>query len=74
MEHGIKNHPSISSEYVCFLVAHLVLTRLDKLEKRMLVLESENDELKRQIVNAMKAATTASYKAEQAHKEAKNKK
>ena len=74
MEHGIENHPSISSEYVRFLVAHSGLTRLDRLEKRMLILEKDNDELKKQVVNAVKAATTASNKAEQALKEAKNKK
>lgn len=72
MEHGIENHPSISSEYVRFLVAHSGLTRLDKLERRMLTLEKDNDDLKKQIVNAVKAATTASNKAEQALKEAKN--
>ena len=74
MEHGIENHPSISSEYVRFLVAHSGLTRLDRLEKRMLVLERDNDELKKQVINAVKAATTASNKAEQALKEVKNKK
>ena len=74
MEHRIENHPSISSEYVRFLVAHSGLTRLDRLEKRMLVLERDNDELKKQVINAVKAATTASYKAEQALKEVKNKK
>ena len=74
MEYGIDNHPSISSEYVRFLVAHSGLTRLDRLEKRMLLLEKDNEELKKQVINGVKAATTASNKVEQALKEAKNKK
>ena len=40
----------------------------------MLLLEKDNEELKKQVINAVKAATTASNKAEQALKEAKNKK
>ena len=74
MEHGIENYPCISSEYVGFLVAHSGLTRLDRLEKRVSTLERDNDELKKQVIATVKAATTAFNKAEHALKEAKNRK
>ena len=40
----------------------------------MLILEKDNEDLKKQVLNTIKAAITASNKAEQALKEAKNKK
>ena len=56
MTHGIENHPSISSEYVRFLVAHCGLSRLDKLEVRVKKVE---EDVKTAVTNAATAKRTA---------------
>ena len=71
MTHGIENHPSIASEYVRFLVAHSGLTRLDKLEARVLKLETELKSTTAIATTAKRVADTALTKATEAMKEAK---
>jgi hypothetical protein len=71
MTHGIENHPSIASEYVRFLVAHSGLTRLDKLEARVLKLETEMKSTTALATTAKRVADTALTKATEAMKEAK---
>jgi hypothetical protein len=66
MRHGIENHPSMASEYVRFLVANSGLTKIDKMEARLKALEEENKILKRDVVQADKAAKSAANKAEEA--------
>ena len=71
MAHGIENHPSISSEYVRFLVAHCGLSRLDKLEARVKKIE---EDVKTAVTNAATAKRTADQaftKANEAIREAK---
>jgi hypothetical protein len=71
MAHGIENHPSIASEYVRFLVAHSGLTRLDKLEVRVLKLEENMRKVLVDSAYARKTADQAQTKAVEAMKEAK---
>ena len=66
MRHGIENHPSISSEYVRFLVANAGLSKIAALEKKTQAMSDELKEIKRQLVASQKAATTASNKADKA--------
>ena len=73
MKHGIENHPSIASEYVRFLVANSGLSKMDSMECRLLALEEENKNLKRDVAQADKAAKSAANKAEEAKLLAKKK-
>ena len=73
MKHGIENHPSIASEYVRFLVANSGLAKMEKIEKRMLALEKENEQLKKDVAHADKAAKTAANKADETKVLAKKK-
>ena len=73
MKHGIENHPSMASEYVRFLVANSGLSKIDKMEARLLALEEENKTLKRDVAQADKAAKSAANKAEEAKLLAKKK-
>lgn len=66
LKHGIENHPSISSEYVRFLVANSGMTKLDKAVKDMTKVQSEMKEFTKSLKTVEKTATTASNKADQA--------
>ena len=71
MAHGIENHPSISSEYVRFLVAHCGLSRLDQLEVKVKKLE---EDVKTAVTNSATAKRTADQaltRANEAMREAK---
>ena len=56
---GIKNHASISSEYVCFFIQKASLGRVAKLE-------SENKDLKEQMRTVESMAKEAKQKEENA--------
>ena len=71
MQHGIENHPSISSEYVRFLVANCGLERIAKLESQNDKLTSEVTELKKLVTSQNKTLSTLANKAEEALKLAK---
>mmetsp|Transcript_13572 Transcript_13572/g.15820 ORF Transcript_13572/g.15820 Transcript_13572/m.15820 type:complete len:203 (-) Transcript_13572:164-772(-) len=77
MRHGIENHPSISSEYVRFLVANCGLSRLQKLETTTLQLQSDLKsnmaEMKKTMESVKKMAASASNKADQVEKAVKKK-
>ena len=74
MTHGIENHPSISSEYVRFLVANSGLTAMDTMSSNVSKLLGDVKELSKSLKTVEKAATTASNKADQALTAAKNSK
>ena len=68
-QHGIENHPSMSSEYVRFLVAHTDATKVDQLEEKVKGLEaqskkweSEAKRLDKEVDGAKKSITTANNK------------
>ena len=70
-QHGIENHPSMSSEYVRFLVAHTDATKVDQLEKKMKDLETtskkwetETKRLDKELDGAKRSITTANNKLE----------
>ena len=69
--YGIENHPSISSEYVRFLVANCGLERIHKLETSNEKLTAEVAELKKSLASANKSLSTVANKAEEALKLAK---
>ena len=71
MEHGIENHPSISSEYVRFLVANCGLGRISKLEASNDKLSNEVAELKKTVASQNKTLSTLENKAKEALKLAK---
>ena len=73
LKHGIENHPSMSSEHVRFLVANSGLSKMKNLEARMVRLEEENKQLKKDVLNADKAAKSAANKADEAKVLAKKK-
>lgn len=74
-QHGIENHPSMSSEYVRFLVAHTDANKIDALEQKVKGLESqckrwETDarKLEKEVENSKKSITTANNKLEDLRK------
>ena len=71
MQHGIENHPSISSEYVRFLVANCGLERINKLEAQNDKLSTEVVELKKLVASQTKTLSTLANKTEEALKLAK---
>ena len=71
MSFGIENHPSISSEYVRFLVANCGLERINKLETVNAKLNSDITDLKKIVASNTKALSTVANKAEEALKLAK---
>ena len=73
MKHGIENHPSISSEYVRFLVANAGLNKMEVLVEDVKKVKANVKDLTKSIKTVEKTATTASNKADQAFKEAKKK-
>ena len=54
--HGIENHPSIASEYVRFLVANSGLSKLDKMEKKLVTAEKEIVDMKKDLKEARRIA------------------
>ena len=54
--HGIENHPSIASEYVRFLVANSGLSKLEKMEKKMVAAEKEIVDMKKDLKEARRIA------------------
>ena len=68
MSYGVENHPSISSEYVRFLVANCGLERINKLETVNSKLTSELADLKKTVAANTKAISTVANKAEEALK------
>ena len=54
--HGIENHPSIASEYVRFLVANSGLSKLDKMEKKLVAAEKEIVDMKKEVKEARRIA------------------
>ena len=73
MINGVENHPSISSEYVRFLVANCGLERIVQLEAKATALTAELQEVKKIAQEAKKAAISASNKADQVEKASKKK-
>jgi hypothetical protein len=73
MINGVENHPSISSEYVRFLVANCGLERIVQLEAKATALTTELQEVKKMAQEAKKAAISASNKADQVEKASKKK-
>lgn len=73
-KYGIKNHPSIASEYVRFLVAHSGLRRLAKLETQVASFDERIKTLTAELQKVAKSATTAANKADQAMALAKKEK
>lgn len=71
MSYGIENHPSISSEYVRFLVANCGLERIQKLETDNQKLAGEVAELKKTLAANTKTMSTLANKADEALKLAK---
>ena len=74
-QHGIENHPSMSSEYVRFLVAHTDANKIDALEQKMKGLESQSKRwetdakrLEKEVENSKKSITTANNKLEDLRK------
>ena len=68
-QHGIENRPSMSSEYVRFLVAHTDATKVDQLDEKVKGLEaqskkweSEAKRLDKEVDGAKKSITTANNK------------
>ena len=72
--YGIENHPSISSEYVRFLVANSGLTKIEALSLKCDKMATEVKEAKVSATAAQKAANTAANKADMVEKAAKVKK
>jgi uncharacterized protein YoxC len=65
---SFKDHPAIASEYVKFLVTNTGIESLERMIKRVDVVEEQMKELQKQVKAATTAATTAANKADEVKK------
>ena len=63
-KYGIENHPSISSEYVRFLVANSGLSKIEALSSQCVKMASDVKDAKASATAAQKAANSAANKAD----------
>ena len=74
MSHEIKNHPTVSSEYVKFLATHTAHKELQAIKKRVDMVDKKVPELEKEIKKAGDNAKSAQSLAQTMTKELKEKK
>ena len=63
LAYGIRNHPSVSASYICFLVHHTNSAAVADLEKQVKTLQTSLSALQKEIGEVQKIANSAESKA-----------